>query len=329
MRTRSEIFAVALAVAAAAPLVSRVLSDGAVRRGGSSGALARPASRSRPASPLSFSWTQWKSLLQRVFAAVGTDQLSLLAAGVAFYALFAIFPALGAATWLFGLLADPATIQQQLDSVRDVVPAEAYTLIHNQLMALTSNKSTVFSLTGVFSLLIALFSARLAASSMMQALNVVYKVEETRNFIKANLIAILFTVVAILVFLLSIGLLVVIPSLFSFMGFPPLAEKLIRYLRWPGLAVLMALALAVTYRYGPNRENARWKWITWGSVTATVIWLIASFGFSWYVSAFGAYDRVYGSLGAVVILLFWFWLSTFSGLLGAEIDKAIEDRAEP
>lgn len=263
-------------------------------------------------------------MLFRVYAAIGADGLGLLAAGVAFYALFAIFPGLGAATWLFSLLADPRAIQQQLNSVRDVLPAEAFDLIQKQLVALTSKQSAGFSMAGLVSLLIALYSARLAASSMMQALNAVYKLEETRGFLKANAIAILFTVVALVVFVLAIALLVVMPALFQFIGFPAIVENLVRYLRWPALAALVVLALALTYRFGANRKNVHWRWITWGSVTATAIWLVASFGFSWYVSKFGSYDRIYGSLGAVVILLFWFWLTAFSALLGAEVDKAIE-----
>jgi membrane protein len=325
-RSAYEILAITLAVAAAAPLVSRVLADGSQKPAGEAHPLER--ARDRPNSPLSFRWAEWKALLIHVYRAMGADELSLLAAGVGFYALFAIFPGLGAATWLFGLLADPNTIQQQMDSLRDVVPAEAYDLIQKQLISLTSKQSTGFSLTGITSLLIALYSARLAASSMMQALNEVYKVKETRGFIETNAIAILFTVVAIVVFLLAIALLVVLPTIFRFIGFPPLIENLLRYLRWPALAALAVIALALTYRFGPNRKNVHWRWITWGSVTATAIWLIASFGFSWYVSAFGSYDRVYGSLGAVVILLFWFWLTAFSALLGAEIDKAIECPAE-
>jgi membrane protein len=324
-RSAYEVLAVALAIAAAAPLVSRVLSESAAGAAGRTGALT--AAREK-ATPFSFDWAQWKSLATRVFKAIGADQLGLLAAGVAFYALFAVFPGLGAATWLFGLLADPSTIQQQLGSIKDVVPAEAYKLIEQQLISLTSKSSAGFSVAGVISLLVALYSARLAASSMMQALNAVYKVEETRGFVKANAVAISFTVVAIVVFLLAIGLLVVVPALFNLIGFPPLVETLVRYLRWPALALLGVIALALTYRYGPNRENAHWRWMTWGSTAATAIWLIASVGFSWYVSAFGSYDKVYGSLGAVVVLLFWFWLTAFSALLGAEVDKAIEYPAE-
>ena len=325
-RSAIEILAATLAVAATLPLVSRVLADGQTTASGSSGALAR--ARDRAASPFSFSWVQWKSLLIRVYRTIGADQVTLLAAGVAFYALFALFPGLGAATWLFSLLADPHSIQQQASLLREVVPDEAYKLIQQQLVALASKKSAGFSAAGVISLLVALYSARLAASSMMQALNVIYKVEETRGFVKTNAIAILFTFVAIAVFLLAIAVLMVLPALFHFIGFPPLFENLVRYLRWPMLAALAVAALALTYRFGPNRKGARWRWVTWGSITATAIWLIASFGFSWYVSAFGSYDRVYGSLGAVVILLFWFWLTAFSALFGAELDRLIECPAE-
>ncbi len=325
-RSAIEILAVTAAVAATLPLASRVLSDSRATKSGASGALA--AARDRAGSPFSFSWAQWETLLRRVYTSISADQVGLLAAGVAFYALFALFPGLGAATWLFSLLADPNSIQQQVSQLREVVPAEGYKLVEQQLVSLTSKNSAGFSAAGVISLLVALYSARLAASSMMQALNAIYKVEETRGLVKTNAIAILFTVVAMVVFLLAVAVLVVLPALFSFIGFPPLVENLVRYLRWPLLATLAVIALAVTYRFGPNRKRVHWRWITWGSITATVIWLIASFGFSWYVSAFGSYDRVYGSLGAVVILLFWFWLTAFSALLGAELDRSIECPSE-
>ncbi|MBI4724061.1 MAG: YihY/virulence factor BrkB family protein, partial [Rhodomicrobium sp.] len=154
--------------------------------------------------------------------------------------------------------------------------------------------------------------------------NTVYGVKETRGFILTNALAILFTLVAIAVLLIAVGILVVLPILFSFAGLRSLSAEIIGYLLLPALAALMALALALIYRYGPDRKNARWKWLTWGSGTATLQWLAASYGFSWYVSAFNSFDRVYGSLGAAVILLFWFWITIFSGLLGAELDNAIE-----
>ena len=307
----------AAALLAAVPLVSKVITAG-------------PPGGSRELDAVhhsgGLSWKNIRETLLCAYRGVGEHRTSLLAAGVAFYALFAIFPALGAATWIFGLLADPATIHSNLDSLKDALPAEAWQIIDRQLAALTA-QSTSLSVAGIFSLLVALYSARTAASAMMEALNTVYGVQEKRGFVVTNGIAILCTLMGIAVLLIAVAVMIVLPIIFNYVGLSSVFGEVIRYARWPALAVLMALALAVTYRFGPNRENACWKWLTWGSATATVLWIVASFGFSWYVSAFNSYDKVYGSIGAVVILLFWFWLAGFSGLLGAELDNAIERRA--
>ncbi len=273
-----------------------------------------------------FNFRDLKDIAIRTAEGISDHNVSLLAAGVAFYAMFALFPALGAATWVFAQLADPGALHQQLNNLRDVVPAEAWSVIENQLDTLTSRKASL-SLAGFVSLVIALFSARLAASSMISALNAVYGVRDTRGFVKTNLLAIMFTLVAIAVLMIAVGVLIVLPAVFNYFGLTSAYSGLFHYARWPGLAVLMALALALTYRYGPARENARWKWLSWGSSTATVLWLAASLGFSWYVAAFNSYDKIYGSIGAVVVLLFWFWLTAFSGLLGAELDSVIERKA--
>lgn len=275
-----------------------------------------------------FGFKDVKDILLRAYRDMGKHRTSLLAAGLAFYALFAIFPGLGAVTWLFGLFANPATIHGQLENLKGVVPAEAWQIIDRQIGELTKN-STSISVAGIVALLVALYSARAAASSMMEALNAVYEIPETRGFLAANGIAVLFTLVAIFLLLAAAGVMIVLPILFGFVGLSSIFSQIIHYAKWPALAVLMALALALMYRFGPNRAGARWKWVTWGSAMATVLWLIASFGFSWYVSAFNSYDKVYGSIGAVVILLFWFWLTGFSGLLGAELDHAIERHASP
>ncbi len=270
-------------------------------------------------------YAEIKAILIDTYKGIGDHGLSLLAAGVAFYAFFAIFPALAAATWIFGLLANPAEIHNQLNNLRDVLPAEAWSLIDKQLNTLTQ-KSSSFSLAGIVSLVVALYSARLAASSMMQALNTVYGIKEKRSFMVVNALALLFTLVAIVILLAAVAVLVVLPFVFSYLGLSSMWDSAVKYVRWPALAVLMVLALALVYRYGPDRENAQWKWLTWGSGTATVLWLAASLGFAWYVSAFNSYDKVYGSLGAVAILLFWFWITAFAGLLGAELDNVIERR---
>jgi membrane protein len=312
------LFLLAIAALGAMPLASKMLATAPAHRADS------PAARSKAGGHF-LDFRELKTIIMDTFSNVGKNNASLLAAGVAFYAMFALFPALASATWVAGLLVDPATIHNQLTNLRDVLPQEAWQIIEKQLTALAS-KSSNFSLTGVVSLLIAIYSARAAASSMMGALNVVYATEDSRGFIKTNALAILFTVLAILVLLLAIGVLVVVPILFNYVGLDSFASEIVRYVRWPALAVVMILALAAVYRYGPDREHAHWKWLTWGSATATIIWLVASFGFSWYVSAFNSYDKVYGSIGAVVVLLFWFWITAFSGILGAELDNVIERR---
>jgi membrane protein len=318
-----------LIAAAAAPYISRLLPAGGTdKQPARATRFADAASSPPPHNILSVRARDWKIIGTRTYTAIGRDHIGLLAAGAAFYMLFAVFPALGAASWMFGLLADPGTLREALNEAKSLLPEEASNLIQQQLATVTS-QPTGFSWAGLLSLALTLFSARVAASSLMDALNVIYNENETRGFLKTNSIALLFTLVAIIVLLLAIALILVTPIVLQFAGLSSIAESAIRYLRWPLLAGLMVVALAVIYRYGPNRKHARWHWISWGSIFAMVLWLIVSIGFSWYVARFNSYDRVYGSLGAVIILVFWFWLTAFACLLGAELDKQIEDRVEP
>jgi membrane protein len=275
-------------------------------------------------SPSHMPLKAWRYILLRTWRAIADDRLSLLAAGVAFYALFAVFPGLAALISLFGLLADPASVQRELDLVKDVLPAQAWQLIANQLLSLTSAASRQLSITGLVSLAIALFSARLAAYAMIDALNAIYKERETRSILFTNALALLYTFATLGALILSIAIVIAFPIIFRTVGLDAFAESVIRYTRWPVLAVMMFLALSVTYRVLPNRRPAKWRWLTFGSLAATIIWVAACFAFSWYVEEFNTYDRLYGSLGAVIILLFWFWLTAFAALLGAELDMQIE-----
>jgi membrane protein len=311
----SRTFLLAFAAAAATPLVSKLLVPRHAAR------IAKQCPRYRNRSV----FHDLKSIVIATVKSSGEHDISLLSAGVAFYALFALFPALAAATWIFGLVANPAAIHEQLATMHDVLPQEAWQLIDQQLTALTT-RSVTFSLTGLIGLGVAFYSARLAASSMIGALNKVYGIRETRGFIALNLAALLFTAMAIVILLLAVALLVAVPILFDFVGLSSVSGGLIRYLRWPALAALMVVTLAALYRFGPARRNAKWHWLSWGSATATAIWIAASFGFSWYVAAFNSYDKVYGSIGAVIVLLFWFWITAFCSLFGAELDNAIERR---
>ncbi len=259
-----------------------------------------------------------------VWKAISANNISLLSAGVAFYTLLAIFPGLAFIVAMFGILADPAQVQQELLPFKDVLPAEAWNAINAQLLALTRQNSTALSLASLFSLLLAFVNARLGAYAMMGALNVVYKREETRSFAYTNLIAVIFTIAALVIFAFNVYAVVAVPQVLKYLGFAGLSGTIVHTLRWPVLALLMALSLALVYRYGPDRKNPHWSWISLGSVAATALWLAGSFAFSWYVAQFNSYDRLYGSLGAVVVLLYWLWLTAFAALMGAELDMQIQ-----
>jgi membrane protein len=286
--------------------------------------------KSTPArrAPLSFPWRKRRSTgvqaLINLWKAISADNISLLAAGVAFYALLAIFPALAFMVAMFGILADPAEVQHQLLALKDVLPSEAWNAVNTQLLALTSQNRASLSLASLFSLGLAFINARLGAYSMMGALNVVYKCEERRSFARTNVIAILLTISAFVIFAFNVYAVVAVPQVIKSLGFSELSNSVVHNIRWPVLAILMAFSLALLYRYGPDREDIHWRWVSLGSVVATGLWLAASSAFSWYVAEFNSYDELYGSFGAVVILLYWLWLTAFAALMGAELDMQIK-----
>ena len=263
-----------------------------------------------------------------IWKSISADNISLLAAGVAFYMLLAIFPALVFIVAMFGLLAEPDQVREWLVSLKGVLPAEAWDAIDAQVAALMAQPSTSLSLASIFSLLLAFINARLGAYSMMGALNVVYDAPETRSFTRTNLIAFMFTIAALCVLVFNIYAVIAVPRVLEGIGLLKFSGSILHTLRWPVLAVIMALSLALVYRYGPDRKDAHWRWVSIGSLAGTALWLAGSTGFSWYVSAFNSYDKVYGSFGAVVILLYWLWLTAFAALMGAELDMQIQTTLE-
>ena len=263
-----------------------------------------------------------------VWKSISSDNISLLAAGVAFYILLAIFPGLVFIVAMFGLFAETAQAQQLLLAMKDVLPAEAWNAVNGQLLVLMRQNGTSLSLASLFGLALAFINARLGAYSMMGALNQVYKSKETRSFTRINLIAFMFTIATVCVLVFNIYAVIAVPRVLNGIGLPGLTNGILNTLRWPVLAVIMALSLALVYRYGPDRKDAHWRWVSLGSLVGTALWLAGSTGFSWYVSAFNSYDKVYGSFGAVVILLYWLWLTAFAALMGAELDMQIQTALE-
>jgi membrane protein len=266
----------------------------------------------------------WWQIAQNVVRKIGRDNLSVVSAGCAFYALFAIFPALTAAISLFGLTTDPATVERQFGALAAVLPPQAYEIVIDQIRRIAQTSGQALGSGLVVSLVIALWSANLGTQAMFSALNIAYGAPERRSILRFYASAIGYTIIGILALVVMLLAIVYVPILFDDAGHIEAYETIVRATRWPAIALLALLFLAFIYHYGPSRGDAKWRWITVGSVFATLLWLLGSVGFSYYVSNFANYDRMYGSLGAVIILLFWLYLSFYIILLGAEINAELE-----
>jgi membrane protein len=266
----------------------------------------------------------WKDILIRTYRSISEDRVMALAAGVTYYVLLALFPAIAALVSIYGILANPADIERQVANLAGTIPREAVEIIRGQLHHLALQDQKALGLAFFGGLLASLWSANAAIKAMFDALNVVYGERERRNFFKLNALSIAFTAGMILFLVLALIGIVVIPAVLAFLPLGGLGELLITVLRWPAMLAVVVLALAVVYRYGPCRADAQWRWITWGSVAAALLWLVVSLLFSWYASNFGSYNKTYGSLGAVVAFMVWSWLSTTVVLMGGELNAEIE-----
>jgi membrane protein len=267
----------------------------------------------------------WLDVLKRVKAEVKDDNVSLLAAGVAFYAMLAIFPAIIAVVTIYGLVTnDPGQVQSQLGEFARGLPQGAGDLLVGQLESVTRTSQQSLTIGLVASLAAVLWSASSGMQALIKGLNAAYDEKETRGFVKLRGLSLLLTIGAIVVVILTLALIAVVPAILDDLGLGSAGELAARYGRWPVLALLVAVAIAVLYRYAPDRKNPRWRWVSWGAVLAVALWLVGSAGFSFYVSNFGKYNETYGSVGAVIVLLLWLFLSSFVVLLGAEVDAEIE-----
>lgn len=281
----------------------------------------------RPAEPTARTEAvpdRWKDILVRVCRGISEGRILLVAGGVTFYLILAIFPGIAALISIYGLFTNPATIVNQLDTIANIAPGGAIEVLHDELTRLASHGGTTLSIGFLVSLAISLWFTNSGVSALFDALNIVYEEKEKRGIIKYYLETLTFTVATIVFVLLSILVVVAVPVALSFMPLPGGTDLLVRIVRWPILLVLAALALAVLYRFGPSRDGARWRWFTWGSAFGTIGWLAASFLFSWYVANFGSYNKTYGSLGAIMGFMTWIWISLVVVLVGAKLDAEME-----
>lgn len=259
----------------------------------------------------------------RVKKELADDRASFIAAGVAFYLLMGLVPTIGAVVAIYGIVADASDVTAMAADLEGVVPPEALDLIREQMVWIASQDDAA-GFAALLGIGIAIWGASKAIDAMMISLNVAYDEKETRGFLRRKFTGLALTFGLALFVVVAVALLVAAPVALEFVGLGKVGELAINILRWPALFVAASLAIAALYRWAPSRATPEWRWISIGSVVATFVWLAASAGFSWYASAFGNYNESYGSLGAVILLLFWFYLTGFAIILGAEINAEIE-----
>ena len=267
----------------------------------------------------------WLQVAKRGWKEAKADQVPLLAAGVAFYAFLSIFPALIALVSIYGLFADPATIANQLNSMTAALPDEARQIITDQVTAQASRR-TALSVGLIISVAIALWSASAGINNLLTAINVAYDEEEKRGFVKKRLMSLGLTLAAIVFMVIIIGLVAVLPPLLQAVLGTGALTWVLQIIGWLVMVVIVTVALAILYRLGPDRDAPRMKWVSVGAAVATVIWLVASIGFSIYTATFGNYAKTYGVFAGIVVLLFWLWLTMYAILLGAEINAESEQQ---
>jgi membrane protein len=266
----------------------------------------------------------WWNITKRVNRQIKQDRLSIIAAGVAFYGLLAVFPGLIALVGLYGLAFDPQQVERQIAALSGILPEEAAAVLLAQLSDLTTTDRTSLGIGAIGGLLLALWSASAGMRTLMEALNIAYDEEEKRGVFRFYGTALLLTLAAILGAVVAIGMVIALPVVLKLIGLAEVLKWLIAVAAWPILAGMMLLGLAIVYRYAPSRTQPRWRWVSWGAVIATVLWVFGSALFSLYVARFANYNATYGSVGAVVILLMWFLLSSYAVLIGAELNAEME-----
>lgn len=274
--------------------------------------------------PLQMPTVAWRDILWRAFKQMNANRLLAIAGGVAFFVLLALFPAITAFISVYGLLFNPANVANSLSLLDDVVPRNVLGVVHEQALRIATNSNGALRIGVGAGIAVSLWSAMSGVRSVIDALNVIYGERESRSFLRLNLIALAFTLSGFAVFLLAIAVVVVLPLALSRFGLASETALLMKVVRWPALLVVLLAGFAIPYRYGPDRRNARWQWVSVGSAFGAVTFIAASSLFSWFLGNFANYNATYGSLGAAVGLMMWLWMSTIVVLIGAQINAEIE-----
>ena len=266
----------------------------------------------------------WQDIVWRVIWSISADRILSTSGGVAFFALVAIFPGIAAIVSLYGLFADASTVGDHLTLLAGILPGGVLTLIADQITLIVRQENDTLGAAFALGLLVAFVSANSGVAALFDALNVVYDESEKRSLVRFYATTLLFTLAGVVFVVLAISAVVVLPLVLNFIGSATTTERLVSILRWPILLVTVVVSLGFIYRYGPSRRDARWRWVTWGSIVAALLWIGTSMLFSWYVATFDSYNRIYGSLGAGVGFMIWLWISAVIVLLGGELNAEME-----
>ncbi|MCO6391432.1 YihY family inner membrane protein [Aliihoeflea aestuarii] len=274
--------------------------------------------------PSSIPRAGWTDIFWRVWANINDHRVMLIAAGVTFYLLLALFPALAAFVSIYGFVADPVTVADHISFLGGFLPSASLDIIYTQLEALAEQRPEALSFGFITGFLIALWSANNGIKSMFDAMNVANQENEKRSFVKLNLISFCFTLGAMflaIAFIFTVG---VVPAILALLRLDDFGPMLIAALRWPVMLMIIITGISLLYRFGPSREYAKWRWLSWGACFSSFVWIVMSFGFSWYLQNFADYNATYGSLGAVIGFMMWTWISTMIVIVGAEINAEME-----
>jgi membrane protein len=283
-----------------------------------------PKTGSSIGNPLKIIFIRWKEILFGTFDRINRDRIVATAAGVVFYGLLAIFPAITALVSSYGLFADPSTISANLQSLALMLPNGSFGIVQEEIGRVLVKANSSLSLTFVFGLLLAVWSANAGVKAVLDALNVALEEQENRTLVRLNLVSLGFTLAALAAILIMVGAVIVVPLVLKYIGFDRQAELVVLIGRWPILALVLLAVLMVLYRFGPSRAALSWRWLAPGGIVAVVLWLIGSALLSWYLSNFANYTATYGSLGAAIGLMTWMWMSAIVVLVGAELNSEIE-----
>lgn len=275
-------------------------------------------------SALELPTKSWWPIAKRIFTNMKSHNVPLIAAGVAFYCLLAIFPLLGATISLYGLLVSPSELQSHMAILVNIVPSDSSYIIEEQLKNLTEKSSSTLGWGFLLTLVLSLWSSSKGANALITACNITYCEAEGRSFFAGVLARIVCTISMIVTVIIALSCISFFPKIISWMAGDLISSKQAAWITWPIMLLLFNFSLSALYRYAPHRRSAQWRWVTPGSILATVLWIAASYGFSIYLSEFASYNKTYGSVGGIIILLMWLYLSAYIILIGAEVNAAME-----